>query len=112
MIAAFDRHLEAVRVHGADLTATLPAARPFVDSVRSFLEAIVESLTVLPEADRPPYTRKEAAEYLAISTSTLDSLRRNGSIVAVGENGLPSASGHRRQVRYAKAELDRVLGAK
>ena len=112
MIASLDFHLAAVRLHGEILTETIPAARPFVTALRFALDAIAESVAILPEADRPPLTRKEAATYLSISTTTLDMLRRRGLIVAAGENGIPSAYGHRRQVRYTKSELDRILGAK
>ena len=112
MIASLDFHLAAVRLHGEILTETIPAARPFVTALRFALDAIAESVAVLPEADRPPLTRKEAAGYLAISTTTFDVLRRKGEIVACGENGFPSGVGFRRQLRFAKSELDRILGAK
>ena len=111
MIASIESTLDQVRASGLELAEAIPASRSFVKAVNIALDVLADSVTP-PSSDRPPFTRREAAEYLAISTTTFDVLRRKGEIVACGENGFPSGVGFRRQLRFAKAELDRVLGAK
>lgn len=110
MNGLFYKEISDVRACGFRLTEALPAALSFVDAVTVALDRLAESVATIPDEYQPPLTRILAARYLSISCSTLDTLRRDGKINVCGENGLPSASGYRRQVRYAKTELDRFLG--
>jgi hypothetical protein len=104
------RSIERVRVAAAHLSHTLPFASEFTDALTNALDLIADKVEASSTTQVPPMRPREAATYVGMSRATFDGLVGKGELKAAGENGLPSARGHRRQLLFEVSELNRFLG--
>jgi len=104
------RSLESMRIHGADVVATLPFMAPYVSAMNETLDAFAERIESAPTGYEPPMNRIAAARYIGMSVSSLDALVINRSIKSLGDDGLESPTGFRRKRLFDVAELNRFLG--
>ena len=104
------RSLESMRIHGADVVATLPFMAPYVAAMNDTLDALAERIDSAPVGYEPPMNRTAAARYIGMSTSSLDDLVKHRKIKSLGDDGIDSPTGFRRKRLFDVAELNRFLG--
>jgi len=104
------RSLESMRIHGADVVATLPFMGPYVTAMNDTLNALAERIESAPTGYEPPMNRTAAARYIGMSASSLDELVKHGKVKSLGDGGIDSPTGFRRKRLFDVAELNQFLG--